>query len=113
MNGFEEAGAPYRHAADIFLQGVLHVSELRLQPLQFLLQLQLFVLAVAVLGQFVVQLAFHAVQLQERRTHKKRSSFLHQSGGFPPFRMNNITTFIQHFLIEINNCFITCGAAFP
>lgn len=71
MNGFEEAAAPYRHAADIFLQGVLHVSELRLQPLQFLLQLQLFVLAVAMLGQFVVQLAFHAVQLQERRTHAR------------------------------------------
>lgn len=72
MNGFEEAGAPYRHAVDIFLQGVLHVSELRLQPLQFLLQLQLFVLAVAMLGQFVVQLAFHAVQLQEGRTHSTR-----------------------------------------
>lgn len=79
MNGFEGGGAaPYRHAADIFLQGVLHVSELRLQPLQLLLQLQLFVLAVAMLGHFVVQLALHAVQLQERRTHEERSLHLHR-----------------------------------
>lgn len=83
MNGFEEAGALYRHAADIFLQGVLHVSELRLQPLQFLLQLQLFVLAVSMLGQFVVQLAFHAVHLHAHT--RKDHHILHKSGCFPSF----------------------------
>lgn len=71
MNGEEEVYLLYRHALGVFLQGVLHVSELRLQALDVLLQLQLFLLAALQLRHFLVQLALHTVELQKTQEKTK------------------------------------------
>lgn len=53
----------YRHAVGVFLQSVLHISELWPQSLDALLKLQFSLLAALQLGHFLVQLALHMVQL--------------------------------------------------
>lgn len=53
----------YSHAFGVFFQGVLHVSELRLQTLNRLLQLQLLLLAPLEFGHLLVQLALHMIEL--------------------------------------------------
>lgn len=57
------------HAVGVFLQSVLHVSELLSELLDFLLQLQLPFLAALQLHHLLIQLALHTVQL----THKKET----------------------------------------
>lgn len=62
----EDVYLPYGHAVGIFLLGVLHVSERSSQLLDVLFQLQLLLLAVVQLGHFLIQLALHTVELQEK-----------------------------------------------
>lgn len=76
MNEKEEVHRLYRHAFCIFLQGVLHVSELWLQALDVLLKLQLSFLAAMQLRHLLIQLAFHTVELQKTR---QLSCLVHQS----------------------------------
>lgn len=55
----------YSHALGIFLQGILHVTELWPETLDVLLELQLSLLAALQLCHFLIKSGFHTVKLHE------------------------------------------------
>lgn len=61
----------YSHAVGVFLHRVLHITELWLQALDALLELQPSLLAALQLRHFLIQLALHTVELGEN-THTKK-----------------------------------------